>query len=172
MTDNFVAEMKQTHADFLELFEEYRNKLTEVLFYGERISRSELQEGKDTFLNGLRRHIETVQQILLPAVTPSDSSGDVVAIDLFADFQDRLEKQASQTEDTEENIEFFANPDAPKDERNDAARETLKDLYRLDSLLSTYFQLIENHFLTAGSEQLDDDEKQQLLEELRVVRPD
>lgn len=168
MTDSFVREMKHTHEEFLNLFEEYRDKLTEVLFYGERISRSELQEGKEDFLQGLRQHIDTVQGILLPAVTSSDNSSNVVAIDLFADFQDKLRSVAN---DTEDNVEFFANPDAPKDERNDAARETLKDLYRLDSLLSSYFELIENHFLVAGDEQLDEDEKQQLLGELDVVRP-
>lgn len=169
MEDTFISEMKNTHHEFLDLFEAYRDKLTDVLFYGERISRSELQEGKDAFLNGLRQHIDTVQQILLPAVTPSDSSTGVVAIDLFADFQDRLQTVADETE---ENVDFFANPDAPKEERNDAARETLKDLYRLDSMLSTYFKLIENHFLTPGTDQLDEDEKQQLLDELQVVRPE
>lgn len=161
--------MRRTHDEFLGMFSEYRDKLTEVLFYGERISRSELQEGKESFLRGLRQHIEAVRQILLPAVTPSDSSGGVVAIDLFADFQDQLQSVA---DDTEGNVDFFANPDAPKDERNDAARETLKDLYRLDSMLTSYFELVENHFLEPGNQQLDADEKQQLLDETSAAFPD
>lgn len=79
---------------------------------------------------------------------------------MFADVQDRLVEVADQTE---ENVDFFANPDAPKDERNDAARETLKDLYRLDSILTLYFDLFEQHLLQPADRELDDDEKDSVL---------
>lgn len=163
MSQSFTETVKEQNKAFIGQFEEYRNQLTDVLFYGERISRSELTEGKDQVLRRLRHQIESVQEILLPAVTDSEDAPSLSGVELFATVQDRL---LSITEQTEDNVEFFANPDAPKEDRNDAAREILKDLYRLDSSLSLYLELLEDHLLEAADQELDEDEKNELLQPL------
>jgi len=160
LTKSFLDDAHIQHEEFLDAFESYRDQLTEVLFYGERISRSELTEGKQRVLQSLRDHIHSVQNTLLPAITSSDGELPVNGVELFADVQDNLLTIAKKTED---NIDFFANPDAPKEDRNDAARETLKDLYRLDSALNLYFRLLEDHLLVAGEQELASDEKDELL---------
>lgn len=161
MTPSFTDTVKEQNEAFSDVFAEYRDQLTDVLFYGERISRSELTEGKDEVLRRLRHQIKSVQEILLPAVTNSEEPSSLSGVELFASVQDRL---LTIAEETEENVEFFANPDAPKDDRNDAAREILKDLYRLDSSLSLYLELLENHLLEAAERELDEDEKDELLQ--------
>jgi len=98
--------------------------------------------------------------VLLPAVTATNSEQVVSDVQLFADFLDRLLMVAESTED---NIDFFANPDAPKEDRNDAAREVLKDLYRLDSILSIFLNLLEEHFLEKADQELTEDEREELL---------
>jgi hypothetical protein len=163
LENSFIETLKNQHLNFLNEFESYRDQLTDVLFYGERISRSELKEGKDDFFRGLRSQLDRVQNVLLPAVTDSEKPPVLSGVGLFADVQDNLLDIANRTE---ENVDFFANPDAPKEERNDAARETLKDLYRLDSVLGMYFNLLETHLLPEGEDKLDADEKDKLLEPL------
>lgn len=158
--DSFSNNASNQHREFLEVFEAYRDQLTDVLFYGKKISRSDLTEGKNRVLDNLQDHIETVQQVVLPAVTGSADDGPVNGLELFADVQDRL---LTVTEQTEDNVNFFANPDAPKEERNDAARETLKDIHRLDSLLSLYLELFEEHLLEPAERELDGDEKKSVL---------
>lgn len=166
MSQSFTDTVTQQHETFLELFDEYRDQLTDVLFYGERISRSELTEGKDRVLRRLRNQIESVKEILLPAVTNSEEPSSLSGVELFATVQDTLMNLA---EETEENVDFFANPDAPKEDRNDAAREILKDLYRLDSSLNLYLELLEEHLLEAAERELDEDEKDELLQPLAGI---
>jgi hypothetical protein len=152
--------LRDQHETYRSLFGKYREKLTEVLFYGERISRSDLTQGKDRVLGSLKRYAEVLREVLLPAVTATNSEQVVSDVQLFADFLDRLLMVAESTED---NIDFFANPDAPKEDRNDAAREVLKDLYRLDSILSIFLNLLEEHFLEKADQELTEDEREELL---------
>ncbi len=170
MRNSFVKSLETQHEHFLKAFEDYRNQLTEVLFYGERISRAELKDGKKEFIRGLREEMDAVQSVLLPAITVSQKEWTVSGVKLFAQVQDKLRETVTRTE---ENVNFFANPEAPKDERNEAAREILKYLYRLDSALTIYFSLLEKHLLPVGDKRLEDDEKEKLLQPLaHFYRPD
>jgi hypothetical protein len=167
MSTSLSESIRDQHERFLEVFGEYRDKLTEVLFYGERISRSELTEGKDRVIGSLKTYADVLRKVLLPAVTDTETEHPVSGVELFADFLDRLLMFA---EGTEGNIEFFANPDAPKEDRNDAAREVLKDLYRLDSVLSVTFNLLEEHLLEEADEELTEDERAELLSPLADIQ--
>lgn len=160
MSRSLSESLRDQHERFLSLFGDYREQLTEVLFYGDRISRSDLTQGKDRVLGSLENYVDVVREVLLPAVTDTDVEQAVSGVELFADFLDRL---LVVTESTEDNIDFFANPDAPKEDRNDAAREVLKDLYRLDSILSVSLNLLEEHLLDIAENELTEDERDELL---------
>lgn len=158
MTEDFQRQMASSHQQLTRDFAEYRDQIAQVLFFGERIARSELQEGIESVVDDLENHIDAVQRIVLPALS-SEQAG-LEAVDVLADFQDDIRNQLHRTRDE---IERFADPDRAKDERNKAAREALKDLYRLDGLLEPYFDLVEKHFLTQSNGRLDEDEQDQLL---------
>lgn len=160
----FVEEIEQSHKQLYRVFSEYRDQITDVLFYGKQISRSELREGKDRVANGVRRHIDATQQILLPAVS-GPNPADINPADVLAFLQKQLLDRLHHIDET---IEFFADPDRPKEERNNAAREALKDLYRLDDFLETYFDIVEEIFLPAGNNVLDEDEKEELMAEFEA----
>jgi len=53
--------LRDQHETYRSLFGKYREKLTEVLFYGERISRSDLTQGKDRVLGSLKRYAEVLR---------------------------------------------------------------------------------------------------------------
>ncbi len=160
MTRPLSDSLRDQHETYRSRFGDYREKLTEVLFYGDRISRSELTQGKNQVLGALNRYVEVVREVLLPAVANTQVNQAVSGVELFADLLDRLLMVVKSTED---NIDFFANPDAPKEDRNDAAREVLKDLYRLDSIQSLTLNLLEEHLLKQADDELTEDECEELL---------
>ncbi len=162
MTEAFVEEIERSHKQLYGNFAGYRDQITDVLFYGKQISRSDLCQGKDEFVESINQHVESIQQILLPAVS-GPNKAEINPADVLAFHQKRLRERIDHLDET---IDFFADPERAKDERNNAAREALKDLYRLDDFLNTYFQILETIFLRAGDNVLDEDEKQELLDEI------
>ena len=163
MSEDFQRKMASIHHRLVNRFEEYRDQIAQVLFFGERISRSDLQEGMNDVGRELEAHVDAIQQIVLPALSV-DKAG-LNAVDVLATFQNQMLQQVASTK---ENIELFADPDQPKEKRNRAAREALKDLYRLDGLIRPYFQLVEQHFLAGSNGRLDEDEREELVDVLNT----
>lgn len=160
--------IRSVHDRLKQSFTDYRNQLSDVLFRGEPISRSELQEGKDELVRGLRLHVDAVQRILFPAITTSDNNTSFQPANILAPFQNRLLSLADRVD---ERVDFFANPEGEKEERNQAARNLLKDLYRIDGLLNTYLDVLEEQCLKPNLHRLDPDEQESLLADLEAASP-
>ncbi len=168
MRTKFVDGIRSAHDRLRSLFTSYRDQMADVLFHGEPISRSDLREGKEDLVRGLRLQVDAVQRILFPAITAANTEIPVQPAPLLAPFQDRL---LSLVEEVDERVDFFADPDGDKEARNRAARALLKDLYRIDGLLGTYLDVLEQHCLDPGFERLDPDEREELMEDLDAALP-
>lgn len=168
MRTQFVDGVRSAHDRLRKLFSTYRNKMAEVLFHGEPISRSELRENKQDLVRGLRMQVDAVQRILFPAITAPKTESPTQPANLLAPFQDRL---LSLVDEVDERVDFFADPEGDKEARNQAARALLKDLYRIDGLLDTYLSVLEQHCVDPGFERLDPDEREELLADLDAALP-
>lgn len=168
MRTQFVEGVRSAHDRLRNHFSDYREKMSEVLFHGEPISRSELRESKQDLVQGLRMQVDAVQRILFPAITAPETDSPIQPANLLAPFQDRL---LSLVDEVDGRVDFFADPEGDKEDRNRAARALLKDLYRIDGLLNTYLDVLEQHCVDPGFERLDPDEREELLEDLDAVLP-
>ncbi len=162
MSEDFQREVASVHHRLVNRFEEYRDQIAQVLFFGERISRSDLQEGINEVVRDLEAHVDAIQRIVLPALSGDETS--LSAVDMLATFQNQM---LEQVDATKENIELFADPDQPKEKRNRAARNALKDVFRLDGLIRPYFRLVEQHFIARSNGRLDEDEREELISTLK-----
>lgn len=168
MSRDFLDDVRGAHDRLRRVFSQFRDRMTEVLYRGEPISRSELREGKEALVRGLRVQIDAMQRILFPAITAPGGEPPVQPAHLLAPFQDRLLDLADAID---ERVDFFADPEGDKEARNRAARNLLKDLYRIDGLLDTYLDVLEARCLEPGLQRLDPGERRELREDLEAALP-
>ncbi|MFB6356024.1 MAG: hypothetical protein ABEJ65_05870 [bacterium] len=164
MSSDFVEDVEMKQQQLVQEFNNFREQLSDVLFYGRRVSRENLVDLKDSLRNGIGSHIGAVREILLPALS-EQTDALLNPVDIVASVQNQLEAVVDETVDK---IDHFVDPEAPDESRNDAARESLKHLYRIDGLLNTYLRIITDNVLETAEEVLDEDEQEEFLERLKT----
>lgn len=167
---DFVSEVEEQHRSLMERYNRFRKTISGILLLNtsqaeEQYSREELIKRKSQIRNKINQHIETIQSVMLPALSKPDSHTSTT-VNVLATIQNRLQELL---EATNEHFNNLLDQTSSRKDRRDVARKVLLDIFRLDSLLKIYLELVENHYVPLSDKQLDEDEKEEIVSGLTTL---
>lgn len=166
----FVLEMKQSHRKILQRHRRFRQTISGILLLdsgevNQQFSREELIKRKSQIRTQVVQHIETIQSIMLPALSKPDRHSST-STNVLATVQNRLTQLLDAANS---HFNQLLDRTSNQKERRETARKVLLDIFRLDSLLKIYLEIVELHYVPLGDRQLDEDEKKDILDSLNSI---
>lgn len=166
----FELEMKHTHRALLQRHRKFRQTISGILLLNtgevnQQFSREELIKRKSKIRTQVVQHIETIQSIMLPALSKPDKQTST-AVNVLTTTQNRLTELLDAANS---HFNQLLDQTSSQKERRETARKVLLDIFRLDSLLKIYLEIVELHYVPLGDRQLDPDEKDEILHSLQSI---
>lgn len=163
----FSEEIKEKHRSIINRYNQFRRTVSGILLLNpqqsdQQYSREELIKRKSQIREQVKRHIETIQSVMLPALSEPDKHTST-EVNILATVQNRLTELLDAAN---QHFNGLLDETSSQSDRRDVARKVLLDIFRLDSLLKVYLEIVENHYAPLAEEQLDSDEKDEIVSSL------
>lgn len=163
----FADHIKEKHRTIINRYNQFRRTVSGILLLNpqqsdQQYSREELIKRKSQIREQVKSHIETVQSVMLPALSEPDKHTST-KVNVLATVQNRLKELLDAAN---EHFNGLLDETSSQSDRRDVARKVLLDIFRLDSLLKVYLEIVENHYAPLAEEQLDEDEKEEIVSSL------
>jgi len=169
-SSEFIHGVKQRHRALLKQYNRFRQTISGILLLNadkadQTFSRDELIQRKKQLHRDINNHIEIVQNVLLPALSSPEHRVSV-SVDVLATKQNRLQELLDAAM---QHLNGLLEQYSSRDQRRNVARKVLLDIFRIDSLLKVYLEIVEKHYIPLGNKQLDSDEKEEFLSGLTTI---
>jgi hypothetical protein len=164
---DFEEEVKQQHRSLMNRYNRFRQTVSGILLMNpeqsnEQFSREELIKRKSQIRSQVKNHIEAIQNVMLPALSDPDHHTST-KVNVLATLQNRLRELLDAMN---EHFNGLLDETSTQNDRRNVARKVLLDIFRLDSLLKVYLEIVENHYAPLAARQLDRDEKDDIVRSL------